>query len=122
MYTGEGARESSEMSRARSVDRGQVLRVFLTREIERLPIRRVQFRALIWGDSLPLGRLSSEKDMAIGAVRIPTTFSRSVGVGSTGTWASAKNFLKTSWCLGEVCRSSRMDMEAWVLLSCPNKS
>ena len=76
MYTGEGARESSEMSRARSVDRGQVLRVFLTREIERLPIRRVQFRALIWGDSLPLGRLSSEKDMAIGAVRIPTTFSR----------------------------------------------
>lgn len=28
MYTGEGARESSEMSRARSVDRGQILRVF----------------------------------------------------------------------------------------------
>lgn len=47
-----------------------------------------------------MGRSSSEKDMAIGAVKIPTTFSRLVGVLSTGTWASAKNFLKTSWRLG----------------------
>ena len=64
------------------------------------------------GNSLPLGRSSSEKDMAHRCSENSTTFSRSVGVLSTGTRASAKNFLKTSWCLGGVCRSSRMDMEA----------
>ena len=51
--------------------------------------------------------------MAIGAVRIPTYRS----VLSTGTRASDKKGFQTSWCLGGVCRSSRMDMEAWVLLS-----
>ncbi|KAL3516499.1 hypothetical protein ACH5RR_023401 [Cinchona calisaya] len=43
----------------------------------------------------------SENDMATGVMKIPTAFSWLVGVLSTGTWASAKNFLKTSWRLGE---------------------